>query len=88
MVLSAIKGQDNDSCEMPQYVEGDAETDRIPQNLFLPKRATTCAFSSQFFIAAKLNIDTLTIDPKRVWASHVTPSWFHSSLFHSRKRRS
>lgn len=34
MVLSAIKGQDDDSCEMPEYVQGDAETDRIPQSFF------------------------------------------------------
>lgn len=31
MGLSAIKGQDNDSCEMPEYVQGNAEADRIPQ---------------------------------------------------------
>lgn len=34
MVPSAIKGQNNDSCEMPEYVQGDAETDRIPQRFF------------------------------------------------------
>lgn len=37
MVLSAIKGRDNDSCEMPEYVQGHAETDRIPQNFFSPR---------------------------------------------------
>lgn len=42
--------------EMPEYVQGDAETDRTPQAL--TKRAITCTFSSHFFIAAKVNGDT------------------------------